>query len=110
MIHFESIQELALQHHEGEAGPPVVCKPEKSAFQLAMRQAGLVDAQDVIFLDDSTRNIQAAHDLGMYSVLVGVEGSAHAGADLAVVSLHELGNHLPHLFSAGTAPSLMPAA
>ena len=39
------------------------------AIHLALQQAGAA-AETTLYLDDSTRNVSAAHDQGIYSVLV----------------------------------------
>ena len=48
---------------------PVVCKPMPEAYELVLRSLG-VHASEVLFADDSVRNITAAHKLGMLTVLV----------------------------------------
>lgn len=58
----------------GLCGPgtsaPVLCKPNKRCYELVLKQIGASDPSTVVFVDDSIRNITAAHELGIFSVLV----------------------------------------
>jgi putative hydrolase of the HAD superfamily len=47
------------------------CKPEKEAFQIALDLAGRPDPCECLFVDDSLKNIAAAHRLGFKTVLAG---------------------------------------
>jgi FMN phosphatase YigB (HAD superfamily) len=55
------------------------------AYTLALSKAG-ASAQECVFLDDSSRNLDGARALGITTVLVALEPGAE-GADL----------HIPHL-------------
>lgn len=48
----------------GEEG---VKKPDRQIFEIVLNRLG-VDAQDAVFIDDFTENIQAAADLGLRTV------------------------------------------
>jgi phosphoglycolate phosphatase-like HAD superfamily hydrolase len=94
VVCFESIQD---EPRTPTASRHIVCKPQAAAFQRAMRQAGLSDPSETLFVDDSLSNVAAAHRLGMLTVLVGRRGP-HEGADYVIGNFHELPQVLPHLF------------
>lgn len=48
---------------------PVLCKPVPKAYELVLEAIGH-EASEVIFLDDSVRNISGAHSVGLMTVLV----------------------------------------
>jgi FMN phosphatase YigB (HAD superfamily) len=100
------VQQL-LKLPEG-APPQVLCKPNRLAFELVLRQLGTSPSRTV-FVDDSPRNCAAAHEAGIFSVLVGREGHV-AGADLVVPSVHDLPRVLPGLFAPPEAPRVEAAA
>lgn len=62
-----SARDAGLVHHNR----PVVCKPNRQAYHAALRCMGGRDPARTLWLDDSTRNIQTGHHLGMMTVLVG---------------------------------------
>ncbi|PFH52803.1 hypothetical protein AMATHDRAFT_73928 [Amanita thiersii Skay4041] len=41
-----------------------ICKPEAEFYNLAIQQVGITDRSKCYFVDDSFRNVQAAHALG----------------------------------------------
>ncbi len=47
------------------------CKPMPEAFEIALRHAGHPTPADCFLVDDSPRNIAAAHAIGFRTVLVG---------------------------------------
>lgn len=61
------------------------CKPMPQAYSIALSRAGAVGHQ-CIFVDDSTRNLAGARDLGITTILVCHEPGADS-ADL----------HIPHI-------------
>ena len=71
------------------------------AFDLALSQAALtlpgLRAADVLFFDDSTRNISGATACGIRTVLVGSKGASTAALK-EVASLHELRAAMPELW------------
>ncbi len=71
------------------------CKPMPESFQLALRAAGNPEPHDCILLDDQERITRVAHSLGLYSVLVGKDGSS-TGADATLRRLDELASVLEH--------------
>lgn len=78
---------------------PVLCKPSEFAMELALKLAN-IDPQRAIFFDDSVRNIQAAKQIGLGTVLV---GSSHVvkGADHILESIHNIKEALSELWEEG---------
>jgi len=71
------------------------CKPQPEAFQKALHLMGNPDPGRCVVVEDSARNIQAASDLGFYTILVSKhqDGLAHANAIVETVEdLPKLGN------------------
>ncbi len=73
------------------------CKPNPSAYHQALEIAGISDPTLVAFLDDSPRNLQAAHELGFFTILVG-KGDNGPSAHPALDRPHDLPQILPHIF------------
>ena len=73
------------------------CKPDKTAYQRALKIAGDDNPAECIIFDDSIRNLTPARELGFYTILVGKNGSEPA-ADKVLSSLHELHRYLPELW------------
>jgi len=57
------------------------------AFELAMAAAGEARPESTLYFDDSTRNVAAGAEMGLYSVMVG-RRNADVGADLEARGLH----------------------
>lgn len=73
---FENMQQLQKVFDAAGPQPPaacVLCKPNKRAFEAVLQQLGL-EASKVVFIDDSPRNCAAAHEVGIFSVLVSDRG------------------------------------
>lgn len=107
IICFESVQEAAEARGLVRHGVPVVCKPADVAITLALEAAGVPpsDTASVVFFDDSTRNLAAAMQAGVASVLVGRTGVEGVEAIAQIASLHDLPTTLPSLWTAhGVAP------
>lgn len=97
MFCFDNVQELGRSHGLcGTPDTPVLCKPNKRTYELVLEQLG-AKPEDVVFVDDSIRNVTAAHEMGIFSVLVGREGHV-PGADLVIPTFHQLPQVLPELF------------
>ncbi len=73
------------------------CKPESGVYQLAMQIAGEADPRRCVFLDDSVRNLAPAHEMGMFTVLVGGQNPDPA-ADVVLSRLRDLPAALPSLW------------
>lgn len=96
--------QAGMVHH----GRPVVCKPNRQAFDIALRLAGGAAPSATLWLDDSARNITTGHRLGLYSVLVGRTGMA-CPSDQQIRHIHNLPAALPWLWQ-GQQPPPTPAA
>mmetsp|Transcript_17342 Transcript_17342/g.28804 ORF Transcript_17342/g.28804 Transcript_17342/m.28804 type:complete len:506 (-) Transcript_17342:59-1576(-) len=81
-------------------------KHSEESFQAAMRIAGVSDPEACVFLDDSVKNIRAAHRVGWRSILVGrverdtgkpIDASDHAEHEIDVI--HDFPKALPELFA-----------
>eukprot|EP00963_Diacronema_lutheri_P001559 scaffold102_cov340-Pavlova_lutheri.AAC.16 len=103
IICFESIQENFKELLKTAAvaagmlgGAKVVCKPSKLAFELALRQAGNPDPRKCLFIDDSPKNVEAAHRLGMKTCLVGQRGSESPSLK-TIDSMHDILDAFPSL-------------
>lgn len=75
---------------------PILCKPSIDAMLHALKVAS-INPQTTIFCDDSIRNIQAAKQIGMRTVLVGTSERTK-GADHALETLHNMKEALPELW------------
>jgi len=84
----------------GKPGPlyPIVCKPSRDAFRLALRQCGASDPSRVVFIDDSPRNMQGGKAMGMTTVMVG-HGTPTSSADYCIRDLEHLPRVMPMLFN-----------
>ncbi|GJN16595.1 hypothetical protein PR202_gb03598 [Eleusine coracana subsp. coracana] len=74
----------------------ILCKPSIDAMLHALKAAS-INPQTTILFDDSFRNIQAAKEIGMRTVLVGTSERTR-GADYALESLHNMKEALPELW------------
>lgn len=97
VICYESIMAAAESKGISREGIPVLCKPSYKAIELALEQAGHAEAATTLYFDDSTRNVAAGHQAGMFSVLVGQTG-ADTPSDLQLASLTDLPAALPDLW------------
>jgi len=77
------------------------CKPEVIAYQRALTLAGESDAAKCVLLDDSPPNLEAAHQLGFTTVLVGGNGTADQVVDYRVGDLLTLPAIIPNLWVDG---------
>ncbi|CAO1947397.1 unnamed protein product [Urochloa humidicola] len=75
---------------------PILCKPSREAMLQALQVASINPHATILF-DDSFRNIEAAKQIGMRTVLVGTP-ERKKGADHALESLHNMKEALPELW------------
>ncbi|WIA14438.1 hypothetical protein OEZ85_002964 [Tetradesmus obliquus] len=102
---FENVMDLARSKGLLTPSTPVMCKPSKQVYELVMEQLG-AQPRNTLFIDDSPRNVAAAHELGIFTVLVSPALAAQqqpqhqpvAGADLVVSRFTQLRELLPQLF------------
>ena len=73
------------------------CKPEKIAYQRALKIAGDDDPADCVIFDDALRNLAPAREIGFYTILVGKDGYV-TSVDQAISSLHDLKDCMPELW------------
>ncbi|MBE9523819.1 MAG: pyrimidine 5'-nucleotidase [Chloroflexi bacterium] len=73
------------------------CKPQREAFKMALKHANISDPGQCIFLDDSPRNLSTAHDMGIFTILVGENGN-HPSADRCMEVIHDLTITLPEIW------------
>jgi pyrimidine 5'-nucleotidase len=70
------------------------CKPMPESFQKAFEIAGIHEPGNCVVIDDSPRNLDAASQLGLFTIQVGTH-SRSAAVDAAVLSLHDLPSVIP---------------
>lgn len=73
------------------------CKPEIAAYENALRIAGETNPGACVLLDDATRNLIPAKNLGIFTVLVSKD-PPDSSADMCVPSLLDLPAALPELW------------
>lgn len=73
------------------------CKPDPTAYRLALELAGQSDPHSCVYLDDSARNLAPAYKMGFYTILVGGE-ITNGSAQQAISSVHQLRHALPELW------------
>jgi putative hydrolase of the HAD superfamily len=73
------------------------CKPNKTAYERALKIAGDDNPADCVLFDDSIRNLAQARTLGFYTILVGKNGEEPV-SDRVVSSLHEIDQCAPELW------------
>ena len=80
------------------------CKPMPEAFATALQRAGVGNAGECIFLDDSLHNLQAARNLGFTTVRVGSR-EPHDACHASIANLSELQEILDPLLAVHTRES-----
>ncbi|XP_039027739.1 uncharacterized protein LOC120161588 [Hibiscus syriacus] len=78
---------------------PIVCKPQESAIERALKIAK-INPQRTLFFEDSVRNTQAGKNLGLHTVLIGIS-QRPKGADYALESIHNIKQAIPELWETG---------
>lgn len=73
------------------------CKPNFEAYQIALRITAESDPTKCIFLDDTSRNLRPAFELGFYTILVGTTKSSSV-AYHSLMRPHDLQNIMPNLW------------
>ena len=73
------------------------CKPDKTAYRRALSITGEEQPARCAIFDDAVRNLTPAHEMGLYTVLVGSNDSQPA-VDRSIHSLHDLKVSLPELW------------
>jgi HAD superfamily hydrolase (TIGR01509 family) len=47
------------------------CKPQLEAFNKALHLVGVKDPAECVMIDDAQRNLQAAHETGLFTIQIG---------------------------------------
>lgn len=100
IICFENVMQVGSEHGLVHNQKPVICKPSRQAFNMAMELAGGIDIANTAFFDDSVRNVTSSHTMGIFSVLVGRTG-VECSCDVQLRSMHEMPLALPWLVAVG---------
>jgi putative hydrolase of the HAD superfamily len=74
-----------------------LCKPDEAAYLEALKIVGNEHPQHAVMFDDSIRNLEPAHRLGIFTVLVG-KNENHPAIDRSICSLHDLPMVMPELW------------
>jgi len=73
------------------------CKPQLEAYHMALKLAQISDPRHCIFLDDSARNLAPAHEMGIFTILVG-DKENHPVADRSIRVIHDLPKVVPEIW------------
>lgn len=74
------------------------CKPNSIAYKIALWMAGEDDPKKCVYLDDSTRNLTPAYEMGWYTILIG-DGNTSPVAHHTLSRPHQLRGVMPELWS-----------
>lgn len=74
-----------------------LCKPEKQAYSFALNHVGTNEPTRCALLDDSINNLIPAKELGIFTVLVGKNGS-HPCVDRSIEDIHDLRSAVPEFW------------
>ena len=75
-----------------------ISKPNPDAYTHALSVTGESKPQHCVYLDDATRNLLPASQLGFYTVLVGAT-SPHPAARQTIATVHDLPTAMPWLWN-----------
>jgi len=73
------------------------CKPKTEAYQFALKLAEIIDPKTCALIDDSTRNLAPAKDMGFFTILVGQNGT-HFTADRVLTNINDLPKVAPEFW------------
>jgi len=73
------------------------CKPKPEAYQFALKLAEIIDPKKCALIDDSTRNLAPAKDMGFFTILVGQNGT-HFTADRVLANINDLPKVAPEFW------------
>eukprot|EP00210_Caulerpa_lentillifera_P003290 g3141.t1 len=99
IISFDSLQTSAANAGI-ELNQYIVCKPDLQAYKLALHKIG-GEAEKTLFVDDSSRNIHAAKELNMPTLLI-KQGLEVNVSDRVAPSLIHMPKIYPSLFNNST--------
>ena len=75
-----------------------IVKPNRKAYQIALKLAGVTDPKKCVLFDDLIQNLITAKELGFYTSLVGENGSSNQ-VDIQLKSIHDMKEKMPQLWS-----------
>ena len=75
-----------------------IVKPNRKAYQIALKLAGVTDPNKCVMFDDLIQNLIPAKELGFYTSLVGENGSSNQ-VDIQLQSIHDMKEKMPQLWS-----------
>ncbi|NOQ40329.1 MAG: pyrimidine 5'-nucleotidase [Anaerolineales bacterium] len=75
-----------------------IVKPNRKAYQTALKLAGVTDPERCVMFDDLVQNLIPAKELGFFTSLVGENGSTNQ-VDIQLQSIHEMKEKMPQLWS-----------
>jgi putative hydrolase of the HAD superfamily len=75
-----------------------IVKPNRKAYQIALKLAGVTDPTRCVMFDDLIQNLIPAKELGFYTSLVGENGSSNQ-VDIQLKSIHNMKEKMPQLWS-----------
>ena len=75
-----------------------IVKPNRKAYQTALKLAGVTDPERCVMFDDLVQNLIPAKELGFFTSLVGENGSSNQ-VDIQLQSIHEMKEKMPQLWS-----------
>ena len=75
-----------------------IVKPNRKAYQTALKLAGVTDPERCVMFDDLIQNLIPAKELGFFTSLVGENGSNNQ-VDIQLQSIHEMKEKMPQLWS-----------
>lgn len=75
-----------------------IVKPNRKAYQIALKLAGVTDPKKCVMFDDLIQNLIPAKELGFYTSLVGENGSSNQ-VDILLKSIHDMKEKMPQLWA-----------
>ena len=75
-----------------------ICKPDPQAYQIALNKVGESIPERCVYLDDATRNLAPAFEMGFFTVLVSSNGNDPV-AKHTINRPHDLPRVLPELWN-----------
>lgn len=74
-----------------------ICKPDPQAYQIALNKVGESIPENCVYLDDATRNLAPAFEMGFFTILVSSNGNEPV-AKHTINRPHDLPRVLPELW------------
>lgn len=74
-----------------------ICKPDPQAYQIALNKVGESIPENCVYLDDATRNLAPAFEMGFFTILVSSNGNEPM-AKHTINRPHDLPRVLPELW------------